>query len=79
VSETEITKHLDRLLRLVAVAICDGKTKRQQMVLLQKAGFQPSEIADFIGTTANSVRVEMSNMRKQRGAKKAKSGEAECE
>lgn len=65
-NEDEVCKRLDRLIRLVSVAIIQGKNNRQQIEILGQAGFQPVEIADIVGTTPNTVRVEMSNMRKRK-------------
>jgi DNA-binding CsgD family transcriptional regulator len=65
--EDEICRRLDRLIRLVSIAATEGKNNRQQIEILGRVGFQPAEIADIIGTTPNTVRVEMSNMRKRKG------------
>ena len=64
--DDDVCSRLDRLIRLLAVAVSEGKTNRQQIELLSRAGFQPSEIALLIGTTPNTVRVEMSNLRKRK-------------
>ena len=65
----EILSRLDVLARLLALPVLEGKTKREQMALLAKTGMQPKEIAEFIGTTSQSVRTELSFIRK-RGKKK---------
>ncbi len=54
-----------RLTRLVAVLGTDGKPQREQIRILASAGFLPKEIADLIGTTGNTVRVALANIRKK--------------
>jgi hypothetical protein len=66
-NESDICERLDRLIRLVSIAVAEGKNNRQQIEILGRVGFQPAEIADIIGTTPNTVRVEMSNMRRRKG------------
>ena len=63
-SNEPIAARLDRLIRLIAVAISEGKTNRQQIATLSRAGFMPAEIAEIIGTTSNTVRVELVQLRK---------------
>ena len=68
----ELTRRLDTLIKLVATGLLAGKTQREQIQVLSKAGLPPREIAEFIGTTANTVRVELSAIRKanrKRGSK----------
>jgi DNA-directed RNA polymerase specialized sigma24 family protein len=47
---------------------------KRQVWLMSKAGFQPTEIAELLDTTANSVNVRLSEMR--RNLKKAEKKEA---
>ena len=60
----EIVERLDRLTNLVAIGLLGGKTQREQIRLLSKGGFPPREIAELIGTTPNTVRVELAAIRK---------------
>lgn len=65
---TEISEKLDvliKLTRLNALALIQGRKPTDQFVLLSKAGFQPREIADLVGTTPNTVRVALSRLRKE--------------
>lgn len=62
----EISAKLDRFLRLLAVSVTFGKSQNEQIRLLDNAGFQPKEIADIIGTTANTVRVGKAAMKKKK-------------
>jgi len=58
-----ITQRLDKLINLVAIGLTVDKSQREQIILLSKAGFQPKEIAGMLGTTPNTVRVELSTSR----------------
>jgi DNA-directed RNA polymerase specialized sigma24 family protein len=62
----EITKRLDRLIRIVALSSTKGYTSTERIYLLSQAGFGPKEIAEMIGTTQNVVNVRLSEMRKRR-------------
>lgn len=59
-----LNDRVDTLIKLVASGLIEGKTQRKQIQLLSKAGLSPQEIAEFIGTSPNTVRVELSVMRK---------------
>jgi DNA-binding CsgD family transcriptional regulator len=61
-----ITQKLDRLIRLVALGLVDGKKQREQIDLLARSGLPPREIADLLGTTANTVSVTMVQLRRGR-------------
>lgn len=76
-----IVEKLDILTRIVAIRFLEGKAQREQIWLLSKAGFQPREIADLIGTTSNTVSVNLTAIRKagkkygQKSRKKGKKNE----
>lgn len=59
-----IIEKLDILIRLVATELVQGKSQRDQIELLSKANLQPREIADLIGTTSNTVSVNLTAIRK---------------
>lgn len=59
-----LTDRVDTLIKLVASGLIDGKKQREKIQLLSKAGLSPQEIAEFIETSPNTVRVELSVMRK---------------
>jgi len=66
--ETEIQqalRKLDRLINLFALSVTEGKKQREQILLLSRAGFQPKDIAEILGTSSNAVRVELSKLRKE--------------
>lgn len=59
-----IVQRLDTLIRLVSIALVENKKQKDQIRLLTLAGIGPSRIAGILGTTANSVKVAISNLRK---------------
>ncbi len=59
-----IIEKLDILTRLVATGLVQGKSQRDQIELLSKVNLQPREIADLIGTTSNTVSVNLTAIRK---------------
>lgn len=59
-----VANKLDTLVRLIAIGLCEGKTQKDQIALLASAGLQPKAIAEILGTTSNTVRVSLSNLRK---------------
>ena len=62
----ELNDNLKTLVRLNALAIVGGRSQREQIHLLSKVGFSPKQIADLIGTSANTVSVELSRKRQER-------------
>ena len=59
-----IATKLDTLIRLVAMALCEGKPQKDQIALLHSAGLQPKAIAGMLDTTPNTVSVALSSLRK---------------
>jgi DNA-directed RNA polymerase specialized sigma24 family protein len=62
---------LEKALRALLLVSLDPLKQKQQITILDKAGFGPSEIATVIGSTPNTVNVRLSEIRKQ--ARKGKS------
>ena len=60
-----ISRKLDLRVRLTALSYAAEKKQQEQIMMLSAAGFQPKEIAEILGTTANTVRVALSTMRKK--------------
>lgn len=52
--------------RLLALSLIDGKKQREAIALLSIAGMDRHEIAEMVGTTAGTVSVEISNIRKRK-------------
>ena len=71
--DPEQTAHqLDVIVRLLAIIASEkGETLRERCALLSRAGLTPSLIAETLGTTANTVRVELSRQRKQSRRRRA--------
>ena len=64
-----VTHRLDILIKLIASSLLAGKKQREQIELLSKSGLAPKEIAELIGTTSNTVRVELNAIRKKQKKK----------
>jgi DNA-directed RNA polymerase specialized sigma24 family protein len=66
-----ILQKLNMLVRLAALTFVSDKSNQEKIIMLRGAGFQPMDIADICGTTANTVRVALSTNRKKAKKKKA--------
>ena len=62
----EISRRLDMLIRVTALAMVADKKQQDQIMALTSAGFQPKEIAEMLGTTRNTVSVTLSTMRRKK-------------
>lgn len=61
----EVLQKLDILIRLQAQALLMGlEGQKAKILFLHKAGLQPKEIGDLLGTSANSVSVAISAAKK---------------
>ena len=67
-----MTSFETRLVRLVALLLVQERKQSDQIALLGRAGFRSAEIAALLGTTRNTVSVELSNLRKGKKSKKGK-------
>ena len=63
--DDEILLELRRMIRLLALLATKGMNQKEQIWELSCAGFQPKEISELIGTTANTVSVTLSGIRKE--------------
>lgn len=68
---TDVANKLETLIRLTAIGLFGEKTQREKIEMLSSAGIPPKEIADLLDTTANTVNVALSGIRKKKGKKKA--------
>ncbi len=66
-SSAEMLERLDQIVRLLAAAVTKDLKQRDQIALLSKVGLSPKTIADLLGTSSNTVRVELVTIRKSRG------------
>ena len=71
--EQLILDKIDKIVRILAVLATKGMKQREQIALLHQAGLQPKDIADLLGTSANTVRVELVALRKSGAAKEKRS------
>jgi hypothetical protein len=65
VSLDDIGECLRKTNRLLAAIATRDLPQVYQISLLSRIGLQPSEIADIVGTTANTVRVVLVSVRKK--------------
>ena len=63
-TEDQALEKLDQILRILVAAVSRGLKQREQIAMLDRAGFSPKAIADLIGTSSNTVRVELVGLRK---------------
>jgi DNA-directed RNA polymerase specialized sigma24 family protein len=71
-TEERILQKMDQLLRILALMATKDKKQREQIAFLDQAGLQPKHIAELLGTSSNTVRVELVALRKTGSSKKRK-------
>jgi DNA-directed RNA polymerase specialized sigma24 family protein len=76
-AEQMVLAKLYHLVRIMAVSVTNGLKQRDQIALLNRAGFAPKEIAELLGTTSNTVSVELSGLRKAATKRKGKRNRSE--
>lgn len=69
-SDEQVISELKRITRLLTVLATKEMTQREQIQLLDSVGMAPREIAELIGTTANTVSVTLSALRREGRRKK---------
>jgi len=69
--ESELVKELKLNNRLLAqLLIKDKESNTERIRLLERSGFQPSDIADLLNMKLNNVTATLSNIRKADAKKK---------
>ena len=68
----EVGGKLDSILRLLAVMATKEMKQRDQIALLNRAGLPPRTIAEIVGTSSNTVRVELVSIRKARSQRRGR-------
>jgi DNA-binding NarL/FixJ family response regulator len=63
-NDERLLEALNRIARMLAVGLTNGLKQREQIGVLTRAGLKPKEIADILGTSSNTVRVELVALRK---------------
>lgn len=62
----ELNEKLDKIIRLLALGLVkDFNFQKEKIMMLSSLGYKPSDIAEFIGTTSNTVSVTIFNERKK--------------
>jgi DNA-directed RNA polymerase specialized sigma24 family protein len=74
-----ISDKMDRMLRLVGMIAVNGLSQTEQIATLSRCGFSPREIADIVGTTANTVRVALVSIRRAGRLKKRRTSSSQQE
>ena len=64
--KVESTSGMEKTLRLLALIALDGKKQKEQIQLLDKAGFGQSDIADMLGSTPKAISVRLAELRRAR-------------
>ena len=62
--DSKLEPELQVIRRLLALSLIEGKKQREQIALLGTAGMDRHEIAELVGTTAGTVSVELSQLKK---------------
>ena len=64
-SYKELLEELKRISKILVLIAAEGKSQKEQIIILDRIGFAPKEIAELLGTTSNTVRVRLSEERKK--------------
>jgi DNA-binding CsgD family transcriptional regulator len=76
----EISSKMDTIIRLLALNVVkDMKKQKEKILYLTSFGFGPTEIANLIGTTANTVNVSLSKSRKKAAASQGNNTNSETQ
>jgi DNA-binding CsgD family transcriptional regulator len=68
-TDSLILDKIDQILHILAVIATKDMKQREQIALLNRAGLQPKNIAELLGTSSNTVRVELVALRKSKDKK----------
>ena len=61
----DLSRKLERMTTLLALSIIRDLKAEDQIMILARAGFQPSQIAGLIHKTPNAVRITLHQLRKK--------------
>jgi DNA-binding NarL/FixJ family response regulator len=61
----EILEELRHITKILALIATKDQPQKDQIQTLANIGFQPKDIAEMLGTTANTVRVTLTAIRKK--------------
>ncbi len=68
----DLTAFESKLVNLLALLLVQERQQPEQIALLNRAGFRPAEIAALLGTTRNTVSVQLSIQKRERKVAKAR-------
>lgn len=60
-----LNNRLDKLIKILSINMVKNMSENEQLTTLSSIGFQPSEIADLLGKTPNSIRVALHRLREK--------------
>jgi hypothetical protein len=66
-NDGDVLKELQQIKKLLVVLCTRDHAQKNQIKDLSTVGFQPKEITDLIGTTANTVNVALNRIKKGKG------------
>ena len=67
-----LTSFESKFVNLLALLLTQERKQPDQIALLNRAGFRPVEIAALLGTTRNTVSVQLSIQKRERKVVKAR-------
>jgi DNA-binding CsgD family transcriptional regulator len=67
----EILERLDQIFKMLAIVATGDLRQRDRIALFSKVGLSPKQIAELLGTSSNTVRVELVSIRKNLGKKRS--------
>jgi DNA-binding CsgD family transcriptional regulator len=67
----QILERLDQIFKMLAILATANLTQRDKIALLSKVGLSPKQIAELLGTSSNTVRVELVSIRKRKNRGKS--------
>lgn len=62
----ELVNEMKKMNKLLVLSILQGKTQSECILLLNKVGFRQTEIAELLGTTANTVNSAIQKSKKKK-------------
>ncbi|MEO8514047.1 MAG: hypothetical protein ABI543_10835 [Ignavibacteria bacterium] len=62
----EFVEQIKKMNKLLVLIFTKDMSQKDKILSLNKVGFKQKEIADFIGTTSNTVNVELNRSKKKK-------------
>ena len=63
--EKDVLKKFDTVIKLLTISSLKGEKQLEKIRILNGAGLPPKEIAELLGTSANSVSVALNKLKKK--------------